>query len=93
MISDETPYKLAEIVRDTWPNIFRKPQPLTMDGTHGMIAREPKDKMILTIQETEDGDLFLELPDNLLQTLSWYEGDQLQWVIAGESIILKKVND
>jgi hypothetical protein len=25
MITSETPYKLAEIVRDTWPNIYRKP--------------------------------------------------------------------
>ncbi len=23
MISSETPYKLAEIVRDTWPNLYR----------------------------------------------------------------------
>ena len=27
MITSETPYKLAEIVRDTWPNLYRKPQP------------------------------------------------------------------
>jgi hypothetical protein len=26
MISSETPYKLAEIIRDTWPGIYRKPQ-------------------------------------------------------------------
>ena len=26
MITTETPYKLAEIIRDTWPNIYRKPQ-------------------------------------------------------------------
>ena len=26
MISTETPYKLAEIIRDTWPNLYRKPQ-------------------------------------------------------------------
>ena len=26
MISSETPYKLAEIVRDTWPGLYRKPQ-------------------------------------------------------------------
>ena len=25
MITSETPYKLAEIIRDTWPNIYRKP--------------------------------------------------------------------
>ena len=25
MISSETPYKLAEIIQDTWPQIYRKP--------------------------------------------------------------------
>ena len=25
MISSETPYKLADIIRDTWPQIYRKP--------------------------------------------------------------------
>ena len=28
MISSETPYKLAEIIRDTWPGLYRKPQKL-----------------------------------------------------------------
>ncbi len=26
MISSETPHKLAEIIRDTWPGLYRKPQ-------------------------------------------------------------------
>ena len=26
MISTETPYKLAEVIRDTWPGLYRKPQ-------------------------------------------------------------------
>ncbi len=26
MITSETPYKLAEIHRDTWPQLYRKPQ-------------------------------------------------------------------
>ena len=26
MITSETPYKLAEIIRDTWPNLYRKPE-------------------------------------------------------------------
>jgi hypothetical protein len=26
MITSETPHKLAEIIRDTWPNLYRKPQ-------------------------------------------------------------------
>jgi hypothetical protein len=25
MISSTTPYKVAEIIRDTWPGIYRKP--------------------------------------------------------------------
>lgn len=24
MINSETPYKLSEIIRDTWPNLYRK---------------------------------------------------------------------
>jgi hypothetical protein len=27
MISSETPYKFAEIIRDTWPGLYRKPEP------------------------------------------------------------------
>jgi hypothetical protein len=26
MITSETSYKLAEIIRDTWPGLYRKPQ-------------------------------------------------------------------
>jgi hypothetical protein len=26
VISSETPYKLAEIIRDTWPGLYIKPQ-------------------------------------------------------------------
>jgi len=26
MITSETPYKLAEIIRDTWPNLYRPPK-------------------------------------------------------------------
>lgn len=27
MISSTTPYKLAEIVRDTWPGLYNSPKP------------------------------------------------------------------
>ena len=27
MITSETPHKLAEIIRDTWPGLYRKPEP------------------------------------------------------------------
>ena len=26
MITSETPYKLAEVIRDTWPGLYRSPQ-------------------------------------------------------------------
>jgi len=26
MITSETPYKLAEIIRDTWPGLYRNPE-------------------------------------------------------------------
>jgi len=26
VISSDTPYKLAEIIRDTWPNLYRPPK-------------------------------------------------------------------
>jgi hypothetical protein len=26
MITSTTPYKLADIIRDTWPGLYRKPQ-------------------------------------------------------------------
>jgi len=26
MITSETPHKLAEIIRDTWPNLYRNPR-------------------------------------------------------------------
>jgi hypothetical protein len=26
MISSETPYKLSEVIRDTWPGLYRSPQ-------------------------------------------------------------------
>jgi hypothetical protein len=33
MITSETPYKLAEIIRDTWPNLYRYESPKTQANT------------------------------------------------------------
>ena len=32
MITTETPYKLAEIIRDTWPNLYRPPKKKYNEG-------------------------------------------------------------
>jgi len=31
MINEDTPHKLAEIIRDTWPQLFRLQKPETPD--------------------------------------------------------------
>jgi hypothetical protein len=40
MITSETPDKLAEIIRDTWPGLYRPPQ-VPYNGTK---TQEPDDK-------------------------------------------------
>jgi len=48
---------------------------------------------IIEIQEADNGDLFIELPDDLIDTLGWLEGDILDWRIKDEGIIFKRLND
>lgn len=48
---------------------------------------------IIEVQESKNGDLFIELPDDLIDTLGWQEGDILDWRLKGETIILQKLNE
>ena len=48
---------------------------------------------IIEIQEADNGDLFIELPDDLIDTLGWRVGDVLDWRIKDEAIILSRLND
>lgn len=48
---------------------------------------------ILEVQETEDGELFLEFPDEIIEELGWGEGDILSWDLRGEGIVLTRVNE
>jgi len=36
---------------------------------------------IVEVQESETGDLFIELPDDLIDTLGWQVGDVLDWAL------------
>jgi hypothetical protein len=40
--------------------------------------------MITEVKETEDGDLFIELPDDMLKELGWGEGTEILWVDNGD---------
>jgi bifunctional DNA-binding transcriptional regulator/antitoxin component of YhaV-PrlF toxin-antitoxin module len=48
---------------------------------------------ILEVQEDDNGDNYIILPDEVTEDLGWQEGDVLNWDVKGEGIILTKVND
>ena len=48
---------------------------------------------VLEVQEDENGEPFIILPEELLESLDWHEGDVLDWKVKGEGIILSKLND
>jgi hypothetical protein len=47
----------------------------------------------LELQETDDGELFFEIPDELLENLGWGEGTVLDWTVVGDSIRISKIPD
>lgn len=52
----------------------------------------PMGQLISTIEETEDGELFFEIPDELLESLGWGDGTVLGWEVVGQSIRLYAVS-
>ena len=48
---------------------------------------------IIEVQEADNGDLFIEFPDDLIDALGWQVGDVLDWRIKDEAIILSRLND
>jgi len=48
---------------------------------------------ILEIQEDENGESFITFPDDIIETLSWQEGDVLEWKLKGNGVLLTKLND
>ena len=48
---------------------------------------------ILEVQEDENGDQYITLPDEMIEELGWQEGDVLNWDVRGEGIVLSKLHD
>ena len=44
----------------------------------------------ITCQENEEGDLFFELPDELLETMGWKEDDTINIEVVGDRILLSR---
>lgn len=50
-------------------------------------------KFVSEIQYIEETDeLFLPIPDEILDSLGWSMGDELQWEYNDDSILLKKAD-
>ena len=45
----------------------------------------------LKLQETEDGELFFNIPDDILKRLGWEEGDEIKFIERDRGFLLKKV--
>lgn len=45
----------------------------------------------LKLQETDDGELFFNIPDDVLNRLGWEEGDDIKFVEQDGGFLLKKV--
>ena len=39
---------------------------------------------------SENGELYMILPDDLIKELDWKAGDMLQWTIDGDTVILSR---
>lgn len=48
---------------------------------------------ILEVQEDENGDQYIVLPEEVIEDLGWQEGDILNWDVRGEGIVISKVYD
>ncbi len=48
---------------------------------------------IIEVEETDNGDLLITFPDDLIDTLGWQVGDVLDWRIKDEGIILSRLNN
>lgn len=48
---------------------------------------------ILEVQEDENGDQYIILPDEVIEDLGWQEGDVLNWDVRGNGIVITKVNE
>lgn len=48
---------------------------------------------IIEVQEDQNGELFIEFPEEIIEELGWQEGDILSWNLKGEGIVLSKLND
>jgi hypothetical protein len=45
------------------------------------------------LDKDENGDLFMPIPADFLDSLGWQEDDLLEWIVEDNQIVLRKVED
>ena len=45
----------------------------------------------LKLEETENGELFFNIPDDILERLGWKEGDEIKFIEKNGGFLLQKV--
>ena len=68
-------------------------------GLPAMIMREstsndttPPTSYTVTVEEDGD-DIILPIPEEILKTMGWNEGDTLEWSVNNDTITLRKAHD
>ena len=44
------------------------------------------------VEEDQDGELIIQIPEEIIETLGWEENTLLTWDIKGDGIILQRLN-
>ena len=51
-------------------------------------------KWILPVAVNKDGDTIIEFPDDLLDVVTWKEGDTLDWTVDGNGLLtIKRIGE
>ena len=46
----------------------------------------------IKLEEHEDGELFLTIPEEVIETLGWETGTLLTWDVKGDGIIVQRLD-
>lgn len=50
-------------------------------------------KYDLTVKSNDEGELYIELPEQLLEIIGWTDGDTIVWLKGEDSYTLRKADD
>lgn len=55
------------------------------------LMKESSSNSQIEVKENAEGELYFQLPDDLLERMGWKEGDEVKFIEQGEGFIIKKI--